>query len=297
MFFTNAGRVFRLTCYQLPEASRTARGTAIVNLMQLEGGEKVTATIPVEPTEETSYLTMVTRLGMIKKTGLTEFRNIRQNGLNAISLREGDELIKVCLTSGEDELLLGTRRGQCIRFHENPEHERGGLRPTGRTSMGVRAMDLQSGDEVVAMDIVDEEKKVLSITQNGFGKRTSLEEYRLQSRSGKGIKAMNLTDKTGPLAGQLLVADEEDVMLISDDGTVIRTAVSEISETGRLAQGVRLMRVGAGSRVVAIAPVARNEEEEDEAEETGEADDQAGVEAGSHAEEQGEGAPGDPAEE
>ncbi len=265
MFFTNMGRVFRLVCYQLPEASRTARGTAIVNLLQLAGGEKVTATIPVEPTQERCYLVMATKLGMIKKTALEEFQNIRANGLIAIVLREDDELIKVSLTCGEDELLLGSRQGMCIRFSENE------IRAMGRGTMGVRSMDLSGGDEVVALDIVDEEKKVLSITQNGYGKRTALDEYRTQGRHGKGIKAMNLTDKTGLLAGQLLVADDEDVMLISDDGTIIRTGVSEISELGRSTQGVRLMRVGTGSHVVAIAPVARSDEEDpDEMDEDGE---------------------------
>ena len=264
LFFTNMGRVFKLVCYQIPEAGRTARGSAIVNLLQLAGGEKVTATVAVDSAQEAGYLVMATKQGMIKKTALAEFLNIRQNGLIAMLLRDDDELIKVSLTDGSDELLLGTRQGMAIRFSE--EHERGGLRTMGRATMGVRSMDLNPGDEVVAMDIVAEDKLVLAITQNGYGKRTPIEEYRLQSRHGKGIKAMNLTDRTGLLAGQLLVSQDEDIMMISDDGTIIRTEVNEISEQGRSTQGVRLMRVGEGSQVVAIAPVARSEDEEDAAE-------------------------------
>lgn len=260
MFFTNQGRVFRLPCYQLPEAGRQAKGSAIVNLLQLAGGEKVTAVIPVERElqgQDGHYLVMATKDGLIKKTALSEFENIRVSGLIAIVLRDDDELIKVSLTGGDDELLLGTRHGMCIRFSEND------IRAMGRATQGVRSIALDGDDEVVAMDIISPEKKVLTITQNGYGKRTDIEEYRLQGRHGKGIKAMNLTDKTGLLAGQLLVSDEEDVMLISDDGTVIRTPVSSISELGRATQGVRLMRMGEDAHVAAISPVAAEDDDDE----------------------------------
>ena len=261
MFFTDRGRAYQLRCYEIPEAGRMARGTAIVNLLPIEGGEKVTAMLPV-PEEKVAghYLVMATRMGLIKRKELKDFENLRRSGLIAIVLREEDELIGVALTDGTRDVLLGTRGGMAIRFSETD------VRVMGRVSMGVKSIELAEGDEVVAMSIVEEGEQVLSITRNGFGKRTEIDEYRVQSRGGKGIKAMNLTEKTGLLAGQLLVDEDEDILLITDDGTVIRTPVSSISTHGRNTQGVRIMRVEEGSQVVCVAPAEAEEDEEGEAE-------------------------------
>ena len=258
MFFTNRGRVYQMWCYEIPEAGRAAKGTAIVNLLQLDGGEKVTAMVDVpEEKLQGSYLIMATRQGTIKRTELSEFVNLRKSGLIAIVLREDDDLIGVALTDGRREVLLGTRDGMSIRFAETD------LRPIGRNAVGVRGIELAEGDQVVAMSIVEEDTDVLAITENGYGKRTAIEEYRLQSRAGKGIKAMNLTDKTGGLAGQLLVRSDEDILIITDDGTIIRTPVDSVPLHGRATQGVRLMRVADGSRIMSIER-AEQEPEEDE---------------------------------
>ena len=248
MFFTNRGRVYQLNCYQIPEAGRTARGTAIVNLLQLDAGEKVKALLPV-PEEKVAghYLIMATKNGVIKRTELSEFTNLRKSGLIALVLREDDELIGVALTDGSYEMLLGTRDGMAIRFPESD------MRPIGRAAMGVKSIELNKGDEVVDMCPVFPDMKVLSITENGYGKLTEIDEYRVQSRGGKGIKAMNLTGKTGRLTCQLLADEAEDILLITDDGTIIRTPVSSISTLGRNTQGVRLMRVEEDCRVVCVA--------------------------------------------
>ena len=256
MFFTNLGRVYTLKCYQIPEAGRTARGTAIVNLLQLTGGEKVTTMIPVPEETENHFLMMATRDGMIKKTPMAEFDNLRKNGLISTILRDGDELVDVELTDGARELLIGSRLGKAIRFSESH------IRSMGRASMGVRSMRLDEGDTVISMAVIEDNAQVLGITANGYGKRTEACEYREQGRNGKGIIAMNLTDKTGPLAAQLLVQPDEDILLITDDGTIIRTSVNDIRVCGRNTQGVRLMRVAEGSQVVGVA---RAEAEEDEA--------------------------------
>jgi DNA gyrase subunit A len=258
MFFTSRGRVYEKRCYEIPEAGRTARGTAIVNLLQLDGGEKVTAMLPV-PEEKVAghYLIMATKNGLIKRTELSEFQNLRKNGLIALVLREDDDLIAVALTDGEREVLLGTEQGMAIRFAESD------MRPIGRAAMGVKSIDLDEGDRVVAMSILEEGAQVLSLTQLGYGKRTEIDEYRVQSRAGKGIKAMNLTDKTGFLAGQLLVHEDEDLLLITDDGIIIRTPVSAISVQGRNTQGVRIMRVEEGARVVCVARAEPEDEEDD----------------------------------
>ena len=257
LFFTNKGRVYQLNCYEIPEAGRTARGTAIVNLLQLSPGEKVTTMLPF-PAEksEGTYLVMATRKGTIKRTELSEFMNLRRAGLIAIVLRDDDELIGVRRTEGDSDILVGTRDGMSIRFHESD------MRPMGRSAMGVRSIDLDEGDEVIDVAFVEEGAQVLSITENGYGKRTDIDEYRLQQRGGKGIKAMNLTEKTGNLAAQLLVHDDEDLLLITSDGTVIRTPVNSISVLGRNTQGVRLMRVGEDSKVVCVARAEPEPEEE-----------------------------------
>ena len=257
MFFTNRGRVYQLNCYEIPEAGRTARGTAIVNLLQLDPGEKVTAMLPVpEEKVEGHYLVMATRKGIIKRTSLDEFTNLRKAGLIAMVLREDDDLIGVALTDGTGEVLLGTRDGMAIRFAESD------MRPIGRNAMGVKSIELEDDDEVVDMSIVEEGALVLSITENGYGKRTELEEYRIQSRGGKGIKAMNLTSKVGRLSGQMMVHEDEDILIITDDGTVIRMPVADISVLGRNTQGVRLMRVEDGCKVVCVARAEAEEEDE-----------------------------------
>ena len=255
LFFTNKGRVYGLKGYEIPEAGRTARGTAIVNLLQLDGGEKVTAMIPLPAEREDYSLAMATRYGLIKKTELAEFANLRKNGLIAIVLREEDELIGVELTRGDNELILATRMGQAIRFSEQ------NVRAMGRNSMGVRSMDLAEGDEVISIACVDEGKQVLAITQNGYGKRTEVSEFRRTGRGGKGILAMRLTEKTGLLAAQMLVREDEDLMLITDDGTIIRMPVSDISVIGRVSQGVRVMRVGEDCRIVGVTCTERDEDE------------------------------------
>ena len=264
MFFTNRGRVYQLNCYQIPEAGRTARGTAIVNLLQLDAGEKVKALLPV-PAEKVAghYLIMATKNGVIKRTELSEFTNLRKSGLIALVLREDDELIGVALTDGSYELLLGTRDGMAIRFPETD------MRPIGRAAMGVKSIELNPGDEVVDMCPVFPDMKVLSITENGYGKLTEIDEYRVQSRGGKGIKAMNLTPKTGRLTCQLLADEAEDILLITDDGTIIRVPVGSISTLGRNTQGVRLMRVAEESKVVCVARAEAEEEQEEEPEDDG----------------------------
>ena len=261
LFFTNLGRVYTLTCYQIPEASRTARGTAIVNLLQLSGGEKVTNMIPMPEIEEGHYLIMATRDGLIKKTAMSEFRNLRRSGLIAIVLNEGDELIGVELCRDGEELLLGTRQGKAIRFAERH------VRAMGRASHGVHSMRLAEGDVVTDLCVIEEGAHVLSITENGYGKRTDPEQYRETGRNGKGIIAMALTDKTGLLTAQLMVHEDEDILLITDDGTIIRTPVDDIRLCGRATQGVRLMRVSEGSRIVAVARAEKEEEPEENNEE------------------------------
>lgn len=255
MFFTNLGRVYMIKCYQIPEAGRQARGTAIINLLQISTDEKVTRMVPVpKGSDKTEYnIVMATREGMIKKTPFEEFRNLRKNGLIAIVLKEGDELIGVELSSGEDELLLGTRKGMCIRFNESH------IRPMGRASMGVKSMKLAEDDIVIDMAPIEEGATVLAITEGGYGKRTSPDEYREQGRNGKGIRAINLTDKTGDLAALLLVHVEEDILLITDDGTIIRTPAADVRLCGRNTQGVRVMRLAEDSKVIGVARAEKEE--------------------------------------
>ena len=260
MFFTNLGRVYRLKCYQIPEAGRQARGTAMVNLLQISGSEKVTTMVPVPGATGEHNLVMATRGGMIKKTPFGEFQNLRKNGLIAIVLKEDDELVGVELTDGQDEIMMGTRKGMCIRFNE--KH----IRPMGRASMGVHAMKLDEGDEIIDMCPLNAGSEVLAITTLGYGKRTSPDEYREQGRNGKGIRAMNLTDKTGDLAALLLVNPEEDLLLITDDGTIIRTAVDDIRFCGRNTQGVRVMKLAEGSQVIGVARADKDEETDENTE-------------------------------
>ncbi len=258
MFFTNQGRVYSLKCYQIPESGRAARGLAIVNLLALSGEEKVTAMIPVPKDLEDHNLVMMTRDGYIKKTPYEDFANIRKNGLIALSLNEGDELVGVELTDGSQSLLLGSRMGKAIRFSEE------NIRAMGRTARGVHAMKLAKDDEMIDMSVVTEGSKVLSITENGYGKLTDPEAYREQGRNGKGIKAMSLSEKTGRMVAQLTVNEDEDIMLMTDDGTIIRMAAADIRETGRNAQGVRLMRIAEGAQIVTVARAEQEEEAPDE---------------------------------
>ena len=264
MFFTNHGRVFSLKCYQIPEASRTARGIAIVNLLALPGDEKVTAMIPVPNDELAEHnLVMMTQDGYIKKTPYQHFANIRKNGLIALTLNEGDRLVAVELTDGKQSLLLGSRLGKAIRFSEE------NIRPTGRTSRGVYAMKLRPDDRMIDMSVVSEGQAVLAITEDGYGKRTDPDEYREQGRNGKGIIAMKLSEKTGPLVAQLTVSEDEDILLITNEGIIIRMAVSDISIIGRSTQGVRLMRLADGAKIVAVARAEQEDDDEDIQDEDG----------------------------
>ena len=250
MFFTNRGRAFKVKCYTIPEAGRSAKGTAIVNLLQLQAGEKVTAIFPVTAQAQGEYLVLATRQGVIKKTPLSDFDNIRKGGLIALNLREEDELIGVMLSTGQDEFLVGTQNGMCIRFHEDD------VRPMGRTATGVRSILLDEGDQVVDVEKVIPGQTVLSITERGMGKRTDEAEYRCQRRGGRGVIAMNLTEKTGRLVCMRMVQGDEDVMMIRDDGAVMRMPVEQIRVISRNTQGVKLMQVPEGARVASVALVA-----------------------------------------
>lgn len=255
LFFSNKGKVYRTKGYQIPEAGRASKGRAIINLLNLEPGEVIQAYIPV-PKESTGYLMMATKLGLIKKTSLDEFARIQTNGKIAISLVEGDELIGVQLTSGQDELIMASSGGKCIRFSETT------VRPTGRSSQGVRSIKLDKGEVVVDMTIVREDSEVLTITANGYGKRTPLDEYSLQGRAGKGVKVGVLNDKTGNVVNLKLVnPDSDDVMIIADNGTIIRVRASEISKMGRNTQGVKVMRMRDEGNVVAFTIVPHSDEE------------------------------------
>lgn len=261
MFFTNLGRVLKIKCYAIPEAGRNAKGIPIVNLLQLQGGEKVTATIPLPRDPAGGYIVMATRQGVIKKTPVEEFDNIRKGGIIALNLRDDDELIAVEFSRGEDEFLVGSKKGKCVRFGEDD------VRPMGRAATGVRAMLLDGDDAVVDMVKVKKDGSVLTVTERGMGKRTPEDQYPLHKRGGKGVFAMQLTEKTGDLTCLRMAGDDEDLMLIRDDGTVMRMPVEQVSVISRNTQGVRLMRVDEGTRIASVAVVPRQEETEDGAEE------------------------------
>ena len=248
LFFTNKGKLYHLRGYEIPEAGRTAKGTAIVNLLSLDSGEKVSAVIPIQNFAEGKYLLMATKNGLIKKTALKEYDSTRKTGLQGITLKEDDELIGVRLTDGEDNVVLVTRNGMCITFDEKE------VRPIGRVSQGVIGIRLDEDDEVIGMESVISGGKatLLAITENGFGKRTELDEYRVQNRGGKGVITYKITPKTGKLVGVRIASEEDDVMLITDTGTIIRINVKDISVLGRSTQGVTLMRTSDGGRVVSI---------------------------------------------
>ncbi len=273
MFFTNLGRAFRIKCYVIPEAGRSAKGLPIVNLLQLQGGEKVTAMFPVPPDAENGFLVMATKQGVIKKTPLSDFDNIRKGGIIAQNLRDDDELIAVELSMGDDEFIVATQNGKCVRFAESD------VRPMGRAATGVRAILLEDGDVMVDMVKVTEGKTVLTVTSRGMGKRTDTDSYPLQRRGGKGVFAMALTERTGKLECLRMAGDDEDLMLIRDDGTVMRMPLSQLSIIGRNTQGVRLMRVDEGTRVVSVAVVPHQEPADDDLPESAEATDLTAPEA------------------
>ena len=256
MFFTNTGRVYRLKGYEIPESSRTSRGTAIINLLQLMPGEKITAVIPVEYYSEKAFLMMSTKKGLIKKTPLKEYANVRKVGLAAITLREDDELIEVKFTNGHQEVILATKYGQCIRFKEQD------VRCTGRTSMGVRGINLADRDEVIGMQLASQGTDLLIVSEKGMGKRTLMDEFTAQNRGGKGVKCYKITEKTGNVVGIKGVNEQDEIMIINTEGIIIRMLCSGISVLGRVTSGVKLINLKEGDTVASIAKV-RDEEKED----------------------------------
>ncbi len=255
MFFTNTGRVYRLKAYEIPEASRTARGTAIINLLQLMPGERITAVIPINKFEEDQYLMMATRKGLVKKTPIRDYANVRKIGLAAISLRDDDELIEVKVTNNKKDIILVTKDGQCIRFKETD------VRTTGRVSMGVRGINLMDGDEVVGMQLNSQGYYLLVVSENGMGKRTSISEFTCQNRGGKGVKCYKITEKTGNVIGAKAVNEENEIMMITTEGIIIRLQCSDISILGRITSGVKLINLSDGVTVASFAKVREKEEE------------------------------------
>jgi DNA gyrase subunit A len=249
MFFTNYGRTYRLKAYQIPEAGRTARGTAIVNLLQLNPGEKISAVIPIEKNEADRNLFMVTKNGIVKKTPLSEFRNIRKNGLVAINIRENDELIEVKTTDAESEIFLITKKGMCIRFKETD------VRATGRSSMGVIGMNLGNGDEVIGMQLEHQGESLLIVSEKGYGKRTHLDEFHVQNRGGKGVKCYKIVEKSGDVIGVKAVNDDHEIMMITDEGIIIQIAMDDVSVQGRNTSGVKLMNLDSNVKIAKIAKV------------------------------------------
>ena len=265
MFFTNTGRVYRLKAYEIPEAGRTARGTAIINLLQLMPGERITAVIPINKFEKGQYLMMATRKGLVKKTPIQDYANVRKIGLAAISLRDDDELIEVKATDNKKDIILVTKYGQCIRFNESD------VRSTGRVSMGVRGINLTDGDEVVAMQLNTQGHYLLVVSENGMGKRTSISEFTTQNRGGKGVKCYKITEKTGNVIGAKAVNEENEIMMITTEGIIIRLQCADISILGRITSGVKLINLSDGVTVASFAKV-REKEEESENQQTEEDD-------------------------
>ena len=261
MFFTNQGRVYRLKGYEIPEASRTARGTAIINLLQLMPGEKITALIPIREYKEGRFLFMATKKGLVKKTPITDFANVRKTGLTAITLRDDDELIEVKFTNNKKDIFLVTKYGQCIRFHETD------VRKTGRASMGVIGMSLSDGDEVVGMQLDTQGEYLLIASEYGMGKLTPITEFSAQNRGGKGVKCYKIMEKTGNVVGVKAVNREHEIMMINTEGIIIQMACEDISVLGRVTSGVKLMSLDPEQnvRVASIAKVKdsakKNEED------------------------------------
>lgn len=258
LFFTNLGRVYRLKGYEIPEGSRTSKGINVINLLPVSQDEKVTAMIRVPAFDENSYLVTVTKRGIIKRTALTDYQTARKGGVIGILLEEGDELVRVRLTTGSDNILIGTSGGNAIRFKESD------VRPMGRVAHGVKAISLEPDDEVVSMSIVLPDSKILSVTENGFGKRVEAGEFRTQNRGGKGLTSYHVNEKTGRVAGMQVVEDTDDAMLISSDGIIIRIPVVEVPVYSRYAQGVKLMRIGKETHVVTVAHAPHEDETEEE---------------------------------
>ena len=275
MFFTNTGRCYRLKGYEIPEAGRTSRGTAIINILQLQPDEKITAMIPIKEFKEGDYLFMATKKGLVKKTPILDYANVRKTGLAAITLREDDELIEVKITDDERDVILVTQYGQCIRFHESD------VRSTGRTSMGVRGMNLSDRDEVVAMQLDAQGEELLIVSEKGMGKRTRMEEFTAQNRGGKGVKCYKITEKTGNLVGVKAVNDDNEIMIINTEGIIIRMKVSDISILGRVTSGVKLINMENDVTVASITKVKEDEtlEGEEAAEDAEETDAETATEA------------------
>jgi len=260
LFFTDKGKVYSLKVYDIPQAGTAAKGKAIVNLLNLAQGEKMTAFLPVREFTEGKFIVMATKCGVIKKTDLTFFANIRSGGLIALGLDEGDELIATRLTDGSKEIFLGTKEGQAIRFNESQ------VRDMGRVARGVRAINLGKDDAVVAMEALEEGRTILTVTERGYGKRTEIEEYRSQLRGGMGIINIKITDKNGPVVGIAQVTSEDELMITTNIGKIIRIAMKGVSVIGRNTQGVKLIDIEKDERVTGIAPIAEKEEEEEECE-------------------------------
>ena len=258
MFFTNFGRVYRIKGYQVPEAGRTARGLAVVNLLSVSQGEKITAVVPVRDFEDGKYLVMVTKSGIIKKTDLSSFSNIRKAGLTAVGLKDGDELIAAFLTDGTKDIFAATRNGMGIRFNEND------VRPMGRSATGVKAITLDDGDWVVSSDVMEEGDRLLNVTENGYGKRTAEDAFNVQRRGGKGVKLHQITEKTGALSGVIRVGDTEELMIVTSEGVIIRLRGKDISTFGRISQGVKLINLDDGVSVAGIAKINEDDIIDDE---------------------------------
>lgn len=258
MFFTNFGRVYRIKGYQVPEAGRTARGLAVVNLLSVSQGEKITAVVPVRDFEDGKYLVMVTKSGIIKKTDLSSFSNIRKAGLTAVGLKDGDELIAAFLTDGTKDIFAATRNGMGIRFNESD------VRPMGRSATGVKAITLDDGDWVVSSDVMEEGDRLLNVTENGYGKRTAEDAFNVQRRGGKGVKIHQITEKTGALSGVIRVGDTEELMIVTSEGVIIRLRGKDISTFGRISQGVKLINLDDGVSVAGIAKINEDDIIDDE---------------------------------
>ena len=252
MFFTNTGKVYRIKTYEIPEASRTSRGTAIINILQLQPGEKISAVIPIKEYKEDEYLFMATKNGIVKKTSIVEYANVRKTGLAAINLREEDELIEVKITDNRKDILMVTKYGQCIRFHETD------VRKTGRTSMGVIGMNLTAGDEVVAMQLHTQGDSLMIVSEKGLGKCTLISEFTAQNRGGKGVKCYKITEKSGNLIGVKSVVKDDELMLITTEGIIIRIRVNDTALLGRVTSGVKLIDLKSGVTVASIARVVED---------------------------------------
>ena len=257
MFFTNMGKVYRLKAYEIPEAGRTARGTAIINLLQLQAGEKITAVLSLKDYSQGQYLFMATKSGIVKKTPIQDYANVRKTGLAAISLKDDDELIEVKFTDNKKDIILVTKYGQCIRFKDTD------VRSTGRVSMGVRGINLSDGDEIIGMQLCSQGDYLLIVSEKGMGKRTSMSEFSVQNRGGKGVKCYKITEKTGNVVGVKAVNDDNEVMMITTEGIIIRISCSDISILGRITSGVKLMNL---DEKVSVASIAKVREKEDKTE-------------------------------